>query len=168
MVTVADALEVKGHNGTVRFDGQTITILRKGAMARLSVGKGEKHIPLAQLTAVQFKPAGLMVNGFIQFTVGGGNEPRSRFGRQTTDAAHDENSVVFHHAQREAFEGLRDTVQAALAEHHQSGAAPAAASAQPVPPSIPEQIEQLAALRDKGALTEAEFEPKKVELLSRM
>jgi hypothetical protein len=169
VVNVAEALEVKGYNGTVRFDGQTITILRKGAMARLSVGKGEKHIPLAQLTAVQFKPAGRMVNGFIQFTVGGGNEPRSRFGRQTTDAAHDENSVVFHYAPRKAFEGLRDTVQAALAAHHQSGAAvPGAASAQPVPPSIPEQIEQLAVLRDKGALTEDEFEAKKVELLARM
>jgi hypothetical protein len=165
---VPEVVEVKGHNGTVRFDGQTITILRKGGLARLTVGKGEKHIPLAHLTAVQFKPAGLLVNGFIQFTVGGGNERRSRFGNQTTDAAKDENSVVFHHAQRKEFEGLRDAVQAALAAHHQSGVALRPASAEPVQPTVPEQIEQLAALRDKGALTEAEFEAKKVELLSRM
>jgi len=165
---VNEVLEVKGHNGTVRFDGQTITILRTGAMARLSVGKGEKHIPLAHLTAVQFKPAGLVMNGFIQFTVGGGNERRSRFGNQTADASKDENSVVFHYAQRKDFEGLRDAVQAALAAHHQAAAAPGSASAQPVQPGIPEQIEQLAALRDKGALTDAEFESKKSELLSRM
>jgi hypothetical protein len=38
----------------------------------------------------------------------------------------------------------------------------------PVQATIPEQIEQLAALRDSGALTEAEFEAKKVELLARM
>jgi uncharacterized membrane protein YdbT with pleckstrin-like domain len=34
--------------------------------------------------------------------------------------------------------------------------------------SIPEQINQLAELRDKGAITEAEFQAKKAELLSRM
>lgn len=41
--------------------------------------------------------------------------------------------------------------------------APAAAS-----PSIAEQIQQLAALRDQGHITPAEFEAKKAELLSRM
>jgi len=34
--------------------------------------------------------------------------------------------------------------------------------------SIPEQIEQLAALRDKGTLTDEEFETKKAELLDKM
>lgn len=35
-------------------------------------------------------------------------------------------------------------------------------------PSIPEQIRQLADLRDRGAITEAEFEAKKSQLLERM
>src|SRR4051812_16627178 len=51
-------LEVKGHSGTVRFDGRVVVISRKGILARASVGKGEKQIPVAHLTAVQFKPAG--------------------------------------------------------------------------------------------------------------
>jgi hypothetical protein len=34
--------------------------------------------------------------------------------------------------------------------------------------SVPEQIEQLAALRDRGMLTDAEFQAKKADLLSRM
>jgi hypothetical protein len=34
--------------------------------------------------------------------------------------------------------------------------------------SIPEQIEQLAKLKDKGILSEEEFEEKKKELLSKM
>ena len=86
-------VEVKGVNGTVRFDGQMITIARKGFLARASIGKGDKQIPLAHVTAVQFKPAGRMVNGFIQFTLGGGNEKQSAFGSQSMDAAKDENSV---------------------------------------------------------------------------
>ena len=44
-------------------------------------------------------------------------------------------------------------------------AAPAAA---PPAPSLPEQLQQLADLRDRGVLTTAEFEAKKAQLLERM
>ncbi|MET0627680.1 MAG: PH domain-containing protein, partial [Acidimicrobiia bacterium] len=51
--------------------------------------------------------------------------------------------------------------------------APAVPAAAPAPapaaaPNVPEQIEQLAQLRDQGHITEAEFEQKKSELLGRM
>ena len=57
----------------------------------------------------------------------------------------------------------------------QNFAAPAVPAAAPAPaptpaasPNVPEQIEQLAQLRDQGHITEAEFEQKKSELLGRM
>jgi len=109
----AQPLEVKGVNGTVVFDGSMVVIRRSGAMARLTLGKGEKRIPLRSIAAVQFKPAG-MVRGFIQFTIPGGNERRSKFGSQTTDAAKDENSVLFNTGQQSAFEALRDAIEARL------------------------------------------------------
>jgi hypothetical protein len=165
---LGDTVEVRGVNATVRFDGQTITILRRGPFSRLPGDRGDRHIPLAHLTAVQLKPAGRVVNGFIQFTVGGGNERRSQSGSHTIDATKDENSVVFSYGQRTEFERLRDAVQAALARLHQSSAAPKPAPTEPAEPTIPELIEQLAALRDKEVLTEAEFEAKKADLLSRM
>jgi uncharacterized membrane protein YdbT with pleckstrin-like domain len=46
-----------------------------------------------------------------------------------------------------------------------------AAAAAPAPPptaSVPEQLEQLASLRDRGIITAAEFETKKAQLLERM
>ena len=51
--------------------------------------------------------------------------------------------------------------------------APGVAPSPPSPPSppsanVPEQIEQLARLRDAGHITEAEYEAKKAELLGRM
>ena len=46
--------------------------------------------------------------------------------------------------------------------------APAVASPPQPAPGVPEQIEQLARLRDQGHITEAEFEAKKSELLGRM
>ena len=62
-------MEVKGHNGTVSCDGVWVTISRRGTLARLTVGKGVKRIPVASIQAVQWKPAGVMVNGYIEFRV---------------------------------------------------------------------------------------------------
>ena len=45
---------------------------------------------------------------------------------------------------------------------------PAVVSPAPSGAGVPEQIEQLARLRDQGHITEAEFEAKKAELLDRM
>lgn len=151
-------IEVRGHNGTIRFDGQTVTILRTGFLARATVGKGEKHIPLRHITSVQFKPAGAMVNGFIAFSLGGGNERRSRFGSQTTDAVGDENSVVFIRKQQPEFDKLRAAIEHALAAP--AGPAPAAAGQDPVA-----QLQQLADLHRAGALSADEFAAAKRRIL---
>jgi hypothetical protein len=149
--------EAVGHLGaSVVFDGTFITIRRKG-FNRLTVGKGEKRIPVRSVTAVQFKPAGPMVNGFIQFSLGGGNEARSRFGRQTVDAVNDENSVIFTRKQQGAFTALRDMLDAAVAAGNSS--APTAT----IDPM--DQLRKLADLRDSGVVTEAEFQAKKRQLL---
>lgn len=112
--TTLAPVEAKGVNGTITLDGTLIRIQRRGFLARATVGKGEKTIPVRHLTAVQLKPAGPFTNGFIQFTLGGGTERRSTFGRQTQDAASDENSVVFTRGQQPAFDALRAAVEAAL------------------------------------------------------
>ena len=60
--------------------------------------------------------------------------------------------------------------------HAQTRAGYAAGAAAPAPaphaaapaPSVPEQIQQLSDLRDRGAITAAEFEAKKAQLLDRM
>lgn len=149
-------MEVKGYNGTVTFDGQSITITRTG-LGRMTVGKGQIRIPVGSVTAVKWKPAGPVVNGYIHFSMLGNTDRRSRFGRQTTDVNRDENSVIFHRRQMREFENLRAAIEAAM----QRGAQPQAAS-------VPEQIAQLAALRDRGILTEAEFAAKKTNLLSQI
>jgi hypothetical protein len=151
-------VEVKGYNGTVEFDGQSITINRTG-LGRLTIGKGKIRIPVSSVTAVKWKPAGPVINGYIHFSMLGSTDRRSRFGRQTTDVSHDENSVIFLRRQMAEFENLRAAVEAAI----QRGVQPHGAAA-----SVPEQIAQLAALRDRGILTEAEFAAKKASLLSQI
>lgn len=117
---------VKGVRGQVSFDGTFVTIHRRGFMARATTGKGEKRIPVGSVTSVQWKPAGRLVYGFIQFSLAGGIEKQSRFGRQTNDAAHDENSVTFRFGQQTAFQSLRDAIEGAIGARH---------AAPPPPPS---------------------------------
>jgi uncharacterized membrane protein YdbT with pleckstrin-like domain len=59
--------------------------------------------------------------------------------------------------------------QMELHAHKRAGlVAGAAASSAPSPAGVPEQIRQLADLRDRGAITAAEYEAKKAQLLERM
>lgn len=167
-------MEVKGVNGTVMLDGGFVAIQRKGFLARAGVGKGEKRIPLRQITAVQFKPAGAMVNGFIQFSLGGGVERRSAFGRQSIDASSDENSVLFTKKQQPGFEELRTAIEHGITTGY--GAPPPGPTAAPTPPPMPPpgppggqmvaHLNQLAELRRQGALTEQEFQAAKHQLLN--
>jgi hypothetical protein len=125
--------------GFVRFDGTTV-VIRQTSVSRIVVGKGEKRIPARQITAIQIKPAGPFVTGFIQFSLGGSNEVRSSFGRQSFDATKDENSMSFSLAEQNQFEALRDAIEAAAASP-QTG--------QPAPAADPlDQLRKLAELRD--------------------
>jgi hypothetical protein len=140
-------IEVKGSNGqVVCFDGQFVTITRKGFIAR------EKRLPISQIAAVQWKPAGWAWNGFIQFTVPGGN-------KQATRAAKDENSVMFTKKQMPEFERLRAAIDEAIVRQH----APQAAGSSEG--SITDELTKLAALRDQGVITDADFEAGKAKVL---
>jgi hypothetical protein len=125
---------------------------------RSAIGKGSKRIPVGSITAVQLKPASMTVRGFIQFTFAGGNESRSRFGKQSVDAAKDENSVLFTKKQQSDFESLRAAIEEAIQARHQSGSGAA-------PVSAAEEIAKLAALRDSGVLTDEEFVAHKAKLV---
>jgi hypothetical protein len=153
------AMTANGHTGQVHFDGTYITITRKGFLARASVGKGEKRIPLGSVSSVQWKPAGGLVNGFIQFEIPGQGGSRSAFGKQTTDAARDENSVVFTKKQMPEFERLRGVIEQAIAARHNAPSQTAA------PVSVADELAKLAALRDQGLLSPQEFEQQKARLL---
>lgn len=115
LVRSGETIYAAGHTGQVAYDGTWITITRRGLLARGSVGKGEKRIPVTALSAVQWKPPGHLVNGFIQFTLAGGNERRSQFGRQTRDAVKDESSVVVTSQQARQFLALREAIEDGIA-----------------------------------------------------
>jgi hypothetical protein len=152
-------IEAKGKAGQLQFDGQYVTITRKGMLARSIVGKGEKRLHIGQISAVQWKPAGFTANGFIQFTIPGGNEIKSRFGNQSQAALHDENSVVFGRSQQPEFERIRAAIEQAIAARHApQQQAPAAAS-------VADELTKLGALLQQGLITQQDFDTAKRRLL---
>lgn len=152
-------MEAKGKTGSIEFDGQYVTMRRDSFLARSTVGKGEKRLHISQIAAVQWKPAGWATNGFIQFTVPGGNERRSRLGNQTSTAVKDENSVVFSKQQQSAFEEVRKALDAAIAAQH--APVPQAVAAG----SVADELVKLNELVRQGVLTQAEFAAQKARLL---
>ncbi len=85
--------KLKGVNGQIDLYRNRLVIKRKGALAKMSYGffKGEKEIFLNQISGIQLKKAGLL-NGYIQFTISGGNEGT----RGIMEATNDENTVMFN------------------------------------------------------------------------
>ena len=98
------------------FDGKTVTIKREGIAARVTHGRGDKVLPLRQISAIQLKPVSVLTTGFIQFTVPGEYSRGRGKGTRTISAARDENSVLFLKDQEPAFTALRNAIQTALAD----------------------------------------------------
>ena len=153
---MSQVIEAKGTNGRLEFDGHSVTIFREG-LASLTLAKDGKSTPVASISAVQWKPAGPIMNGFIQFTIAGGIEVRSGAGRQTYDAVRDENSVVFTRKQMPAFEIMCGRVRHAI----DSLRAPVT-----LVQSVGDELTKLADLLRQGLITEEEFAQQKARLFS--
>lgn len=143
-----------GSNGSVEFDGDSIIIRRKGFANKLTQGfQGDKQVPVRSITAVQFRAAGSMMAGVIQFTILGGRE----FAGGMLEATKDENAVMFSRDQEPAFVAIRQAIQRRISE----GDRPTISAV-----SSADELERLAALLEKGHLTADEFAEAKRRILS--
>ena len=131
-------ISAKGHNGTVTFDGNTITIDRSGFIARSTVGGGRKTIPLSSISGVQYKRPGGLIEGYVEFTIPGAIEHRSRrLGLYATNEnGNNENAVVVWPRQRDDFDRLVEAINQALAHRHMPQ--PAAVPSGPPPGWYPD------------------------------
>lgn len=153
-------LTARGANGTVTFDGNTVSLEKRSA---LGAKQGTKTYTLRSIGAVQYFKATALLNGYVQFSVMGEVSKKNRTvygGAPSSDMAKDENAVIFRKSQLAEFEALVEAIRLAQNAEEAPAVTPATDPAQ--------QIASLAALRDQGILTEDEFAAKKAELLSRM
>jgi hypothetical protein len=144
-------IEFRGRNGEFQLYPKFLRINRGTAMGFLMQGlKGQKDIYFDKITSIQVKKPGFLI-GYIQFSIGGGNESR----QGVFDANKDENTVSF--GSLELYEkALKAKEYIEKQMHAKSGNTPL---------SDAEEIEKLYNLMKKGVLTKEEFEHKKKELL---
>ncbi|MCG3777232.1 MAG: hypothetical protein JW395_4108 [Nitrospira sp.] len=145
-------LEAKGHNGQLELTDSVLRIKRKSALAFLTQGsKGDKEVQISQISSIQFKKANLLVNGYMQVAFVGGQEAKGGI----LQAAGDENTVMFRVSQQPAFDTLRDELQKRIN----------APKPGPNQSSGIEDLEKLASLRDRGIISEGDFQKKKIGTL---
>lgn len=116
-------MEAKASGVTVKFDGQLVTISRKGLKEKLlHGGNSEIKIRLASISSVLYKDATLFSDGYIHFVTGtsrrrGALEGGILDGGLAALAApkSDENRVTFDASQKKQFAKLKAKVEAALA-----------------------------------------------------
>ncbi|WP_193198158.1 SHOCT domain-containing protein [Nostoc sp. MG11] len=143
----------EGRSGTLILTETGIILKRSGGLLSGHTS-GEKNIPYKNITAVQFKRAGFTV-GFIQFTLQGAGEAK----RGVFEAVTDENTVTFATEEKtREFEIAKNIIDERIITSN---------SASSISQSTNdfEQLEKLAALRDKGIISEAEFQAKKKQIL---
>ena len=150
-----DALmEATGINGRVLLFKDVVRIKRIGVGNVLSgASKIEKDILISQIVSIQFKKAGLLNNGYIEFILLHNHE------------RHDKNSeyeiydsiVTFRPGQQRAFEAFREALEAKLTGGLNKAPSVAATDL--------DELDKLASLRDRRVITEDEFNRKKKQLL---
>lgn len=144
---------VEGYNGQVSFDGDTVTIFRKGfSSQRWQPFKGEKRIPISALTWVNFKFGTRFFRGYIQFGTASGENSLNT----PNEIARNENAILFSQKHNTAFEELHGLVQTAM-NIRQDKVSNNVVSDK----SDYSQLVQLAELHERGLLSEEEFKKAK-------
>lgn len=147
-------MRIKSANSEIEAGAEWVAIRHTGLVGAINHGlSGEKRIPYSSIAAVQFKKPGAILAGFLQLTVKGGVEAKGG----VRGATKDENTVMFRRNQLREYEQLR-----ALIEQRMASSGPAAA-----PTSLADELGKLADLRDRGVLSNEEFEQQKAALLAR-
>jgi len=144
--------EVRGVNGQLELTESKIRIKRKGALSLLGHGlKGEKEILIKHISSIQFKKAGALTSGYIQFAFLGSQESKGGLFQATQD----ENTIMFKKSQQPDFEEIKSMIETRMAEPESKKAAGRGIN----------DLEKLAELKEKGIITEEEFNAKKKQIL---
>ena len=159
--TVLDWAPGKGESFLVATD-QRALIVKVGIATGKLFGRQVNAYPYQQLTAVDLQTG--VFDGYVQLGTGGAQTYNIRSRMEQMQTA---NSVAFNKREEGQFRALVALLRQKIQET-QSGALTARVTPTGAAPTIPDQIAQLAALRDQGILSADEFERKKADLLSRM
>ena len=151
--------EAIGQTGQLELLENKLRIKRKvgGAITQLlgDVPR-EKVILLKDISTINYSPAikWRKTYGFIQFVVKGAKPVSSE---RLSDVQKDENAIVFTWRDAAEFQKIKDTIEDKIASIQEGEGISKSSNL--------DELGKLAELRDKGSITEEEFEAKKKQLL---
>jgi hypothetical protein len=153
--STAPKLKVRGMGGSVSVYADHIVVSHRGPFGGFG---GDKSIPLASITSIQFRPGGAF-RGYIRFGVLGAVEKRIPL----LGAVRDPDAVGFSFLKNDQFARLKKYVED-LKKYAEDLKAweQRPKSAQP---NFAEQLSELVRMRDQGALTESEFAALKAKMI---
>ena len=118
--------------------------------------EGNKEIPIRQISSIRLKKPGPLAYGYIQFAfLGGQKSKRGAAFQAAFRGDSDENTIIFNEKQLLEFEQMKAAIEKEMNSEDETERASRAL----------EDLEKLAALRDRGIVTEEEFAAKKKQLL---
>ncbi|MFC2153869.1 SHOCT domain-containing protein [Candidatus Altiarchaeota archaeon] len=145
--------KAEGHGGNLILKGDKVIIERKGALAFMTHGpKGNKEISIESISAIELKKPG-WTSGYIGFSFHGGKEHTKGF--FTTHE--DENSVLFLKNHEKGMVAIKELIEERI-KGLKKGEEPKKSGL--------DDLEKLAELKEKGIITQEEFEAKKKQILN--
>lgn len=143
----------KGYLGShIELYQNKICICRTGFFGFLLHGlKGNKDILIESISSIQIKKAGILTNGYIQFSFLGGREAKGGIFQATQD----ENTVMFIAKYEYQFRKIKNVIEKRIYGKNNKESSLSDA----------DELLKLANLRDKGILSENEFQVKKKDIL---
>lgn len=141
-------------NGKIGLFPHKIRIKKGFTALKDAKTKSDKEILINQISSIKFSNASNNKTGFIKFAFSGGDESK----KGLFQASHEENVLNFNQQQQMAFKQIKEMIEAQMIIQHN--------------PIIDKkektnfyEIEKLAELREKGIISEKEFEAKKRQIL---
>ncbi len=180
--TIADALE-PGEQALVKLSGafkealvctdRRVMIVKMGMMTGNLFGNNVFQLPYEHISSVEVKFG--LLSGYFEMSAGGMQNTMKSYWSQKKGSSPQTspNCVSLNRILAGPFKEAVKFIMARKTQNHAaaaSGSAGAIASAVPVATADDPvaMIERLGGLRDRGLLTEAEFESKKAEIMARI
>lgn len=146
-------LSAVGSNGVIELYENKITIKRKGFSSFILQGlKGDKDIYINQISSIQLKKPNWATKGYVQFSFLGGHESKSGI----FNATQDENTVMFDNKHLGDFATIKTEIEQRLFPN----------KTQITSTTNFSDLEKLNDLKNKGIITDEEFNAKKKQILN--
>jgi hypothetical protein len=148
-----ESIKISGVAEDLELFEDRLVITPRGLLGFMNKGmKGSKEIPFHAITAIQFKEAGMLFSGYIQFTIPGGKESKGGI----LSAAQDENTFMFAKNVNDQMKKAKVFIYERIGRSESGGNKL----------SMADEVVKLKKLMDDGVISGVEFVDMKKKLVS--